>query len=121
MQEEQIREALNAHRQASAAGDANAEYYIYEDDAICDYHPSGERILGEAIAGLAESSFRQAVGFQCQANARKGRSLRRGIHNHLPGARPAYPVSIMEVRNGKVMHETQYFADPFEAPAWRSQ
>jgi hypothetical protein len=27
----------------------------------------------------------------------------------------------MEFRNGKVVHETQYFADPFEAPAWRSQ
>ena len=31
--------------------------------------------------------------------------------------RPAYTVSIMEFRNGKVVHETQYFADPFEAPA----
>jgi len=30
-------------------------------------------------------------------------------------------VSIMEFRNGKVVRETQYFADPFEAPAWRSQ
>jgi ketosteroid isomerase-like protein len=83
MQEEQIREALNAHRQASAAGDANAEHDIYEDDAICDYPYSGERIFGEAIAGFAESSFRQAVGFQCQANVRKRRSLGRGIHNHL--------------------------------------
>jgi hypothetical protein len=27
----------------------------------------------------------------------------------------------MEFRNGKVVRETQYFADPFEAPAWRSQ
>ena len=34
---------------------------------------------------------------------------------------PAYTVSIMEFRDGKVVHETQYFADPFEAPAWRSQ
>jgi hypothetical protein len=25
-------------------------------------------------------------------------------------------VSIMEFRNGKVVHETQYFGDPFEAP-----
>ena len=33
----------------------------------------------------------------------------------------AYTVSIMEFRDGKVVHETQYFADPFEAPAWRSQ
>jgi hypothetical protein len=30
-------------------------------------------------------------------------------------------VSIMEFRDGKVMNETQYFADPFEAPDWRSQ
>ena len=35
--------------------------------------------------------------------------------------RAAYTVSIMEFRDGKVAHETQYFADPFEAPAWRRQ
>ena len=26
-----------------------------------------------------------------------------------------------EFHNGKVVHETQYFGDPFEAPAWRRQ
>src|ERR1700723_3868535 len=46
MHEEKIREALNAHWQASAAGDANAEHDIYDDNAICDYPQSGERILG---------------------------------------------------------------------------
>ena len=48
MREEQIREALNAHWHASAAGDANAEHDIYDDDAICDYPQSGERILGRS-------------------------------------------------------------------------
>ena len=38
LQEEQIREALNTHWRASAAGDANAERDIYHDDAVCDYH-----------------------------------------------------------------------------------
>jgi hypothetical protein len=33
----------------------------------------------------------------------------------------AYTVSMMEFRDGKVSHETQYFADPFDAPAWRAQ
>jgi hypothetical protein len=37
------------------------------------------------------------------------------------GERTAYTVSIMEFRDGKVVQETQYFADPFEAPGWRSQ
>jgi hypothetical protein len=48
MQEEQIREALNAHWQASAAGELDAEHNIYDDNAICDYPQSGERILGRS-------------------------------------------------------------------------
>ena len=46
MEEEQIRGALEAHWQASAIGDADAEHDIYAGDAICDYPQSGERILG---------------------------------------------------------------------------
>ena len=48
MQEEQIRELLNKHWQASAAGDVNTEHDIYDDNAICDYPQSGERILGRS-------------------------------------------------------------------------
>ncbi len=43
MQEDQIRKTLDAHWQASAAGDLNAEHDIYDDDAICDYPQSGEQ------------------------------------------------------------------------------
>ncbi len=43
MSDEQIREALNAHWRASAAGDANAEHDIYADDAVLrEYPQSGE-------------------------------------------------------------------------------
>ena len=35
--------------------------------------------------------------------------------------RPTFTVSIMEFRDGKVIHETQYFADAFEVPGWRSE
>jgi hypothetical protein len=35
--------------------------------------------------------------------------------------RVAFTVSIMEFRHGKVVHETQYFSEPFAAPAWRSR
>lgn len=48
MQEEQIRTALNTHWHASAVGDATAEHAIYDDDALCDYPQSGERILGRS-------------------------------------------------------------------------
>ncbi len=45
---QQIREALNTHWHASAAGDLETEHDIYDDDAICDYPQSGERILGRS-------------------------------------------------------------------------
>jgi hypothetical protein len=34
--------------------------------------------------------------------------------------KPSYTVSIMEFQGEKVARETQYFADPFEAPASRA-
>jgi hypothetical protein len=30
-------------------------------------------------------------------------------------------VSVIELRDGKVVRETDYFAQPFQAPQWRSQ
>ena len=36
-------------------------------------------------------------------------------------SKPSYTVSIMEFRGDKVARETQYFADPFPAPAFRAQ
>jgi hypothetical protein len=35
--------------------------------------------------------------------------------------RPYQTISLMEFTDGKVTHETQYFADPFEAPTWRAR
>jgi len=45
------------HWHASAAGDANAEHDIYDDDAICDYPQSGERILGRSNLALESSDL----------------------------------------------------------------
>ena len=36
-------------------------------------------------------------------------------------SKPSYTVSIMEFSGVKVARETQYFADPFPAPAFRAQ
>jgi hypothetical protein len=34
--------------------------------------------------------------------------------------KPVYTVSIMDFEGDKVVHETLYLADPFEAPAWHA-
>jgi len=120
-QEGRIRAALNAHWQASAAGDADAEHDIYADDAICDYPQSGERILGRRnLQALRSHHPGKPSGFKVRRVLGHG-GLWITEYTIAYQGRLSYTVSLMEFRNGKVIHETQYFADPFEAPAWRKQ
>jgi hypothetical protein len=121
MQEIQIREALNEHWRASAAGDTNAEHEIYDDNAICDYPQSGERILGRVnLQALRSHHPGKPSGFNVRRVLGNG-DLWITEYTITYQGRSAFTVSIMEFRDAKVVHETQYFADPFDAPAWRSQ
>ena len=121
MNDEQILAALNAHWQASAARDINAEHEIYHDDVICDYPQSGERIFGRInLQALRGHHPGKPSGFRVRRILGKGDTwITEYMINYQE--KPVYTVSIMEFREDKVIHETQYFADPFEAPAWRSQ
>lgn len=121
MDQEEIRAALNRHWSASAAGDQDSEHEIYADDAICDYPQSGERIRGRRnLQALRSHHPGKPSGFQIRRLLGSG-NLWVTEYTITYQGRLAYTVSIMEFRNGKVVHETQYFADPFEAPAWRAQ
>ena len=104
MQDERIREALNTHCHASAAGDANAEHDIYDDDAVCDYPQSGERILA-----LRSHHPGKPSGFNVKRILGSG-DLWITEYTITYQGRLAYTVSIMEFRNGKVVHETQLSA-----------
>jgi hypothetical protein len=121
MQEEQIRKALDLHWHASAVGDTNAEHDIYHDDAICDYPQSGERILGRKnLQALRSHHPGKPSGFDVKRILGNG-NLWITEYTIAYQGRSTFTVSIMEFRDGKVAHETQYYADPFEAPAWREQ
>jgi hypothetical protein len=37
------------------------------------------------------------------------------------GGKPTHMVSILELRNGLLSRQTDYWADPFPAPAWRAE
>ena len=121
MQNEQIREALEAHWQASAAGDLDAEHIVYDDNAVCDYPQSGERILGRNnLQALRGHHPGRPSGFRVIRMLGIG-DLWVTEYIITYQGEPAYTVSIMEFRDNKVVQETQYFAGPFDAPSWRSQ
>jgi hypothetical protein len=121
-EESQIRAALDIHWRASASGDTNTEHDIYADDSICDYPQSGERILGRKnLQALRSHHPGKPSGFQIKRIVGNA-NLWITEYTIVYKEQRAYTVSVMEFGpNAKVIHETQYFADPFEAPAWRKQ
>ena len=120
MDDRTVRAALERHWNASDANDFEAEHEIYREDAVLDYPQSGERIRGRH--NIQASRFAQPN--------KKRFTVRRMIGSGdlwvtefvlTYDGKPSYTVSIMELKDGKVAHETQYFADPFKAPAARAR
>src|SRR3954452_361792 len=121
MDEAEIRAAIDRHWAASAAGDQVAEHDIYHDDVVCEYPQSGEIIRGrDNLQALRSHHPGRPSDFTVRRIVGEGDLWVTEYQINYGGTR-AFTVSIMEFRNGKVSHETQYFADPFEAPAWRAQ
>lgn len=120
MQEQQIRAALDQHWAASDANDFETEHRIYHEDAVLEYPQSGERTRGRS--NIQDQRASQP--------SKKRFSIRRIIGSGalwvtefilIYDGKPSYTVSIMEFSGDKVARETQYFADPFVAPAFRTQ
>ena len=120
VRDQEIRAALDQHWAASDANDFVTEHLIYREDAVLEYPQSGELTRGRS--NIQEQRASQP--------SKKRFSIRRIIGSGdlwvtefilAYDGKPSYTVSIMEFRDDKVARETQYFADPFVAPAWRAQ
>jgi hypothetical protein len=120
VRDQEIRAALDEHWAASDANDFEMEHLIYHEDAVLEYPQSGERTRGR----------RNIQNQRAIQPSKKRFTIRRIIGGGdlwvtefilAYDGKPSYTVSIMEFRGVKVARETQYFADPFAAPAWRAQ
>ena len=114
-----IRARIREHWEASESGDIDLEHAIYAEDAILDYPQSAERFRGRAKiqaqrgGNPAERHFRVL-------RIRGGGDLWVSECVITYDGVPTYSVSVMEFAGDLVAHETQYFADPFPAPASRA-
>ena len=114
-----VRAAIEDHWRASEAGDTKTEHAIYADDAILDYPQSGERYRGRAAIEAQRGGHPADRHFTVLRITGGGSHWVSECIITYDGA-PTYSVSIMQFADGQVAHETQYFADPFGAPAWRA-
>lgn len=116
----EIRAALDRHWAASDASDFEAEHLIYHEDAVLEYPQSGERTRGRRNIQNQRASQPSKKRFTIRRILGGGDLWITEFILTYDG-KPSYTVSIMEFRDDKVVRETQYFADPFAAPASRAQ
>jgi hypothetical protein len=105
---------------------AKAQYEMSADDVVNEFPQSGERFRGRDNIAAMNRSYPGTTGTTPKA------TLRRVLE---PGAAwviestidygdgtPVSAVSIIETGpDGKIVKQTDYFANPFEAPTWRRQ
>ena len=100
--------------------DSEQEYALRDEDVVIDMPQSGERIRGrdtmkamqDAYPGPPTITIRRVVG-SGDVWVVEGRSDYGGRIYHV--------ANIIEFCAGKIIRETRYYADPFEAPEWRAQ
>ena len=115
-----IRAALDQHWAASDANDFETEHRIYHEDAVLEYPQSGERTRGRSNIQNQRANQPNRKRFTVRRIVGSGNLWVTEFVLSYDG-KPSYTVSVMEFRGDKVARETQYFADPFQAPAFRAQ
>jgi SnoaL-like protein len=113
MDENENREALNRHWAASDANDFEVEHEIYREDALLEYPQSGERIRGRHNIQASRVAQPNAKHFRVRRIVGTGDLWVTEFVLTYDG-RPSYSVSVMELLDGRVARETQYFGEPFE-------
>ncbi|KAA0697225.1 nuclear transport factor 2 family protein [Neorhizobium sp. P12A] len=119
MEEAAYRQLLMRHWKASDEGDFEVEHEIYDHKSMLYYPQSGERISGRA--NIQASRYAQPNSKRFAVRRITG-SRDLWVTEFLLSydGKPSHTVSIMEFRDGLVVRETQYFADPFSPSPSRS-
>jgi len=113
------RARIEQHWKASEHEDSDTEHAIYAEDAVLDYPQSGERFRSRSKI-QAQRGGHPAERHFTILRIRGGGDLWVSECVITYDGVPTYSVSIMEFTGDLVAHETQYFADPFQAPASRA-
>lgn len=102
--------------------DADAEYELRHDDFVADMPQSGERIRGRENMRAMQQAFPpdRVPTFQVRRITGAGDVWTVEATGDY-GGEIFLVVAIFEFRDGKIIRETRYYPQAFEAPEWRAQ
>jgi hypothetical protein len=100
---------------------AEAEYELRHEDYVMELPQSGERIRGRENMRQFQEAYPAPPTIQlCRVVVREGLWVIEGVNDYGEG-QVFTVVLIIELKDGKMWHDTRYYAEPFEAPEWRAQ
>ena len=129
---------MSHHEKAALPGDANgrklerlieamdrrdwdAAVADFADDFVQEWPQSGERITGREHCLVI---WRNYPGGSPSMQVRRisGEGDHWTVETMLDyGGKPVHGVSLFDFRDGMIVRQVDYFADPFEPPPWRSE
>ena len=102
--------------------DPDAEYELRHEDFVADMPQSGERIRGRDNMRAMQRAFPpdRKPAFRLRRITGAGEVWTvEAVGDY--GGEIYLVVCIFEFREGKILRETRYYPQPFEAPEWRAQ
>jgi len=104
-----------------AADDPLGSHDMYDDDAVLEFPQSGERFEGVANIREWRSRYPGSVTYDIRRIRGADDIWVAEMTVSYDDGEPRYGVDVLEIRNGKIVVETVYVGEPFDAPAWRAQ
>jgi ketosteroid isomerase-like protein len=101
--------------------DLERVHVFYHDDVVVEFPQSGERIQGKHNIYELRAHYPAKVTFKILRVRGEENLWITELAISYNDGRPIKAVGIMEFRDGKIAHETHYYAEYFEPPEWRSQ
>jgi SnoaL-like domain len=122
MDERDSRQVAENLWMALQAGNWETAGQYLHDDFVQEWPQSGERIVGRDNAMAIEQNFPGGLpAMRFRRTLASGDFAVVEVELTYADGNRYLGVSILELGDGKVTKETDYYAQPFQAPAWRAQ
>jgi hypothetical protein len=113
--------AMLVRNLGGAGDDPVGSHDMYDDAAVLEFPQSGERFEGVANFREWRSRYPGSVTFDIRRVRGAGDVWVAEMTVTYDGGEPSYGVDVLEITHGRIVHETIYVADAFDAPEWRAQ
>ena len=122
MDQPENRQVVKQFWAAMHANDFRTAGALLHDEYVLDWLQSGERIRGRENFFAVNEHYPAAGPWRVTVH--RIIADESGVVSEVTvtdGAATARAITFSEVRDGKIVRQTEYWPDPFEAAAWRAQ